>query len=183
MSRENTRELRERLLRNPEVQNMIRVRAFEIYERRGRLPGHDAENWFQAEQEVLTFLIEEEGRRAEEVRRSGDKTATVPESAISVLADERDESQAGIGAWSPAEPASEERAPAIGGTTEPQIEPAKKSRARTSTKSTSARKTKAASATTEGAKKPARRTASKKSDETTAKKTTRKQTKSEESGQ
>ena len=30
----------------------IRIRAYELYEQRGRAQGHDVEDWLQAEQEV-----------------------------------------------------------------------------------------------------------------------------------
>ena len=36
-----------------ELQNAIRLRAREIFERSGKLPGHDLENWSQAEAEIL----------------------------------------------------------------------------------------------------------------------------------
>jgi hypothetical protein len=150
MSRETTNELRERLLRNAEVQDMIRARAFEIYERSGRAHGRDAEHWFQAEQDVISFLIEEEERRAAAVRRSGNTTATVPESEISAVgaqsdqptnqsedgaaiaqtAQEQADTQSALGAWSVTEPAGEERAPSIGEPTESTVEsPAPKKRA------------------------------------------------------
>ena len=67
MTIESTEELRARLLRDQEVQEMIRMRAFEIYRHRGGAPGGHAEDWFQAESEVLHFLIEEESRRVVEV--------------------------------------------------------------------------------------------------------------------
>ena len=67
MTTESTEELRERLLRDHEVQEMIRMRAYEIYRHRGGAPGGHAEDWFQAESEVLHFLIEEESRRVVEV--------------------------------------------------------------------------------------------------------------------
>ena len=67
MTIESTEELRARLLRDHEVQEMIRMRAFEIYRHRGGAPGGHAEDWFQAESEVLHFLIEEESRRVVEV--------------------------------------------------------------------------------------------------------------------
>jgi hypothetical protein len=38
---------------SPEVKEAIRRRATELYESSGGLPGHDAENWFQAEAEIL----------------------------------------------------------------------------------------------------------------------------------
>ena len=34
-------------------QNMIRERAYELYESRGREPGQDEQDWVRAEQEIL----------------------------------------------------------------------------------------------------------------------------------
>ncbi len=34
-------------------QDRIRERAFEIYERRGSKPGHDLQDWFRAERQIL----------------------------------------------------------------------------------------------------------------------------------
>jgi hypothetical protein len=34
-------------------QDMIRARAFELYESRGREPGQDEQDWLRAEQEML----------------------------------------------------------------------------------------------------------------------------------
>jgi hypothetical protein len=34
-------------------QDMIRVRAYELYESRGRGAGHDEQDWLRAEQEIL----------------------------------------------------------------------------------------------------------------------------------
>ncbi|MBZ5721339.1 MAG: DUF2934 domain-containing protein [Acidobacteriia bacterium] len=34
-------------------QDMIRERAYELYESRGREPGQDAQDWLRAEQEIL----------------------------------------------------------------------------------------------------------------------------------
>jgi hypothetical protein len=34
-------------------QDMIRVRAYELYESRGREPGRDEQDWLRAEQEIL----------------------------------------------------------------------------------------------------------------------------------
>jgi hypothetical protein len=39
-------------VRSPEVENAIRRRAQDLYEHRGRLPGHEVEDWLQAESEV-----------------------------------------------------------------------------------------------------------------------------------
>jgi hypothetical protein len=41
----------------------IRRRAEEIYIRKGKIPGHDLENWAQAEQEILRKSAEPRGRR------------------------------------------------------------------------------------------------------------------------
>lgn len=41
----------------------IRRRAEEIYIRKGRIPGHDLENWAQAEQEILLESTESPSRR------------------------------------------------------------------------------------------------------------------------
>jgi hypothetical protein len=65
MKRESTEELRARLLADGQVQSMIAMRAYEIFELRGGTPGHEAEDWFQAEAEILRFVIEEEVRRSE----------------------------------------------------------------------------------------------------------------------
>lgn len=66
MTMENLEELRDRLLREDRVQQMVRARAYEIYEMRGGQPGWDSHDWFQAEGEVLAFLIAHESRREEE---------------------------------------------------------------------------------------------------------------------
>lgn len=34
--------------------DFVRQRAYELYEERGRVPGHEAEDWFRAEQEIRT---------------------------------------------------------------------------------------------------------------------------------
>lgn len=35
-------------------QEMIRERAYQLYERRGRKPGQEEQDWFRAESELLT---------------------------------------------------------------------------------------------------------------------------------
>jgi hypothetical protein len=83
MSRESLDELRERLLRDEHAQELIRMRAFEIYKLRGGQPGGEAHDWFQAESEVMTFLIEEEARRTEssETADAGTNSASSPSNA------------------------------------------------------------------------------------------------------
>jgi hypothetical protein len=41
-----------------DLQQAIRLRAEEIYERHGRLPGHDLQNWAEAEKEIMQELSE-----------------------------------------------------------------------------------------------------------------------------
>ena len=36
----------------PDVQEQIRLRAYELFEQRGRAEGHDLEDWLQAEAEI-----------------------------------------------------------------------------------------------------------------------------------
>ena len=180
MKPESTEDLRKRLLKDEQVQMMISMRAYEIYQMRGSQPGQDAENWFRAENEILTFLIQEESRREtySHEQGSGDKTdesQTESETAgrleepAGQLAEERAESHSALGVWSLAEPASAESAPPIGRVAEETEAPAKKkTRARAPSKSAEPRKRKTtASAPKEGAaKKPAsRRASSKKSPE------------------
>jgi hypothetical protein len=62
MPDETLKEIRERMLRDEQVETRIRIRAYEIYEQRGGAPGNEAEDWLQAEGEILMTLIEEEVR-------------------------------------------------------------------------------------------------------------------------
>jgi hypothetical protein len=47
----------------------IQKRAEEIYESSGRIPGHDIENWIQAEQEIRSEAALQAGRRTAVVVR------------------------------------------------------------------------------------------------------------------
>jgi len=47
----------------PDRDEAIRRRAEEIYIRSGRIPGHDLENWTQAEQEITREAAEPPARR------------------------------------------------------------------------------------------------------------------------
>ena len=40
------------------VQEQIRIRAYELYEERGRGDGHDVEDWLQSESEVIAKRTE-----------------------------------------------------------------------------------------------------------------------------
>ncbi|HET9532351.1 MAG TPA: DUF2934 domain-containing protein, partial [Blastocatellia bacterium] len=75
MTRESIDELRERLLRDERVLDMIRMRAYEIYQMRGETPGHEAEDWFRAEVEVIGFLIDQESRTASEIAQPVESSA------------------------------------------------------------------------------------------------------------
>ncbi len=66
MANESLEELRDRLLRQHGVQEMIQVRAYEIFQMRGCQPGGEAQDWFHAEGEVLAFLIARESTREDE---------------------------------------------------------------------------------------------------------------------
>jgi hypothetical protein len=41
---------------NSAIQDLIRHRAYELYEARGRQPGRDLEDWLQAEREIGRHL-------------------------------------------------------------------------------------------------------------------------------
>jgi hypothetical protein len=49
---------------SPEVREAIRRRAIELYERSGEVAGHDSENWYQAEAEILRESVGTPIRRA-----------------------------------------------------------------------------------------------------------------------
>jgi len=56
---------------SPEIQEAIRRRATELYHRNGALEGHDAENWYQAEAEILREIETNPVRRAVVVNLEG----------------------------------------------------------------------------------------------------------------
>ena len=62
MNDDTDNNIREQLLRSDEVREMVSMRAYEIFVNRGGEPGREAEDWFQAEHEIVTILIEEENR-------------------------------------------------------------------------------------------------------------------------
>jgi hypothetical protein len=49
---------------SPQMQEAIRRRATELYQQGGALEGHDVENWFQAEAEILRESATHLARRA-----------------------------------------------------------------------------------------------------------------------
>lgn len=172
MTRESLEELRGRLLRDPEVQTMIRMRAYEIYRIRGEEPGRQAEDWFQAQGEVLEFLIEEESRHAAESNEEdvpvvhAMAASPTPEKAARPVEQTAAsaESENSLGVWSVTEPDSTKLAPPVGKATEFQMDTPKKPRAR---------KPKS-NATESTAKKTTRRAAAKKDADSPKPKRTRK---------
>lgn len=57
----------------PDLQAAIRRRAEEIYVQSGRIPGHDLENWAQAEQEIMHEFATNGGPHKPWVGLSGEK--------------------------------------------------------------------------------------------------------------
>jgi hypothetical protein len=39
---------------HPELEDAVRVRAYELYEERGRQEGFDQDDWIRAEEEILS---------------------------------------------------------------------------------------------------------------------------------
>jgi Protein of unknown function (DUF2934) len=150
MSRESADALKISLLGDPEVQLMIRMRAYEIYQMRGGQPGNPAEDWFRAESEVLSFLIDEESRRASEEAQASIETIAGVELAARL--DETADPETSVGAWSVTEPAGMELAPAIGG--EAAMATPKKTRTRAASKTTSPRAKKAGGGSTKNTTAP-----------------------------
>jgi hypothetical protein len=49
---------------SPQLQEAVRRRATELFQRRGAVEGHDADNWYQAEAEILRESAGNAVRRA-----------------------------------------------------------------------------------------------------------------------
>ena len=95
MTRESLEELRERLLRQHNVQRMIQIRAYEIYQMRGGHPGGEAQDWFQAEGEVLAFLLADESAREDDVAKAVSANAEQAPVAPATTATKKPRSRAG----------------------------------------------------------------------------------------
>src|SRR5262245_34181105 len=63
--KETREEIRARLLREDSVLKAIQMRAYEIWQLRGRYEGRAKEDWLLAENEVLGYLTEQELRKAD----------------------------------------------------------------------------------------------------------------------
>jgi hypothetical protein len=57
MNREGIEGLRQCLLADEEVREMIAMRAYELFVNRGQVHGYDQQDWHQAENEILSKLI------------------------------------------------------------------------------------------------------------------------------
>ncbi|HYL98206.1 MAG TPA: DUF2934 domain-containing protein [Blastocatellia bacterium] len=62
VNNETIEKMREGLLRDSEVQEMISMRAYDLYLARNSQGGSEVEDWLRAENEILTILIQEELR-------------------------------------------------------------------------------------------------------------------------
>jgi len=71
-----TEELRINLLGNDGIRERISLRAYELYEKRGTVPGHELEDWAQAENEVLSPLIEQELKLSRETSKETARNVT-----------------------------------------------------------------------------------------------------------
>ena len=49
--------VRQRLLADEAVREVITRRAYQIYEQAGSEPGHDIEHWLKAEEEIVAYLM------------------------------------------------------------------------------------------------------------------------------
>lgn len=73
MQSESREQLRELLLSDEALRASISLRAYEIYEQRGCEPGCELEDWLQAENEMLSPLIEDELQRGSESQVASDE--------------------------------------------------------------------------------------------------------------
>jgi hypothetical protein len=67
-------QLREELLRKPEIRVRVARRAYEIYESRGGAAGRDVDDWLAAEGEILSVVEEESQRSMDAVQSTGATT-------------------------------------------------------------------------------------------------------------
>ena len=130
MATETLEELRERLLNQESVRQMIQMRAYEIYQMRGCKPGGEAQDWFHAEGEVLAFLLADGSTRNDE---QPDHVSAAPTSS-EIAAASKPKSRAG--AKSGAVKASAKKKPATKRASSKKSAESKSPSARTSKKST-----------------------------------------------
>ena len=73
---QKTEELRIHLLGTDGIRERVSLRAYELYERRGAAAGHELEDWAQAENEVLSPLIEQKLKLSRETSRETARSVT-----------------------------------------------------------------------------------------------------------
>ncbi len=84
----DTNQIRQELLQDGAVTDAIRRRAYHISVERGfSEPHHLLDDWFRAENEILTVLIDQEVRRHQGIAAAVTETAMAEESIPSVTAD------------------------------------------------------------------------------------------------
>jgi hypothetical protein len=133
MRSERQERFRERLLSDDEVRAAISLRAYDLYQRRGAEPGHEIEDWVQAENEILEALIKEEPQLAAE----SSAAHVIPADTPSTAGDQKS-------GKAPAAPNDKKLLSRSGKATKSQAKPpaAKRAKSRKSTKSTTPRKPK-----------------------------------------
>jgi hypothetical protein len=82
MTTERQARLRERLLNDDEMRAAISQRAYDIYQRRGSEPGHEIEDWVQAENELLEAMINEESQLDAESSAARVRPADTPSTGV-----------------------------------------------------------------------------------------------------
>lgn len=90
MQDETMEQIRQQLLDDEAIRVSISLRAHEIYEQRGCAPGCELEDWLQAENEMLSPLIEEELQCGGESQLASDEvkarqTATAEEKPANMV--------------------------------------------------------------------------------------------------
>jgi hypothetical protein len=133
MGSERQERLRERLLGNDEARAAISLRAYDIYQRRGGEPGHEIEDWVQAENEILEALIKEESQLGAELSEA----RVLPADTQSTAGDKK-------GSKAPAAPNDKQPSSRSGKAAKSRTKPpaAKQAKSRKSAKSTAPRKSK-----------------------------------------
>jgi Protein of unknown function (DUF2934) len=133
MTSERQERLRERLLSDDEARAAISQRAYEIYQRRGGEPGHEIEDWVQAENEILEALIKEESQLGAE----SSAARVLPADTPSTVGDKKS-------GKAPAAPNDKRLSSRSGKTAKSQAKPpaTKRAKSRKSTKSAAPRKPK-----------------------------------------
>lgn len=88
----DVKKIREQLQTDPALRNRVARRAFELFIKRGRQMGREAEDWFRAEEEILQELIRVEQQRLAfleaEQRRQEQANASVSVAAATPTAEE-----------------------------------------------------------------------------------------------